>query len=204
VRLYLSSERLGHAPEELVRLLRGGTRVALIANAAYLHDPDRRSARILDDLTDLQALGLDPVELDLKDFAGEPDRLRAALGEVDALWVLGGDVLALRAAFVESGADDAVRERLADESLVYAGYSAGACLLGPRLPLPAGLGTAGLDVLPFTILPHYGVEPGVAGATPLADLFIEQHIPFIVLRDGEAVVVDGDGFRVVGSLAPRS
>ena len=187
MRLYLSSERLGSAPQELVRLLRGRTRIGLVADAAYLDDPVRREARIRSDAEDLRALGLDPVELELTAFADD----------LDALWVLGGDVLALRAAFVASGADEVLRNRLAEDSLVYAGYSAGACLLGPRLPLPEGHGTAGLDVVPFTVLPHYG-------ATGLTDLFVEQQIPFIALRDGEAVVVDGDGFRVVGSPAPRS
>jgi len=190
VRLYLSSERLGSAPQELVRLLRGRTRVGVVADAAYRHDPVRRAARIRADLTDLRALRLEPVELDLAELGDD----------VDALWVLGGDVLALRAALVDTGADDVVRRRLAEDSLVYAGYSAGACVLGPHLPLPEPDGSAGLGVIPFTVLPHHGSDR----ADGLRDLFVEQHIPFIALRDGEAVVVEGDGLRVVGSPAPRS
>lgn len=122
--------------------------------------------------------------------------------------MLGGNVLVLRTGFRESGADEIVRDRLAEDSLVYAGYSAGACLLGPQYPLldelfvqlpgyPEELLTTGLGIVPFTISPHYGARPGVAGATQVTDYYIEHHIPFIALRDGQAIVVDGDSMRVL-------
>jgi dipeptidase E len=116
----------------------------------------------------------------------------------------------LRTAFRESGCDEIVKARLANDSLVFGGYSAGPCLLASQLPLldqffvsgvpryPERLVTTGLDLLPFTIAPHYGPQPGAAGATKLTDYLIENHMPFIALRDGEALVGNGDTFRVVG------
>ncbi|MGZ4473585.1 MAG: Type 1 glutamine amidotransferase-like domain-containing protein [Nocardioidaceae bacterium] len=56
----------------------------------------------------------------------------------------------------------------------------------------------GLGLLPFAIAPHYGAEPGGAGSTSMADYYIEHHIPFVALRDGEALVVDEDATRTVG------
>jgi len=134
MRLFLSSQRLGTAPEEFAKLLWGRTRVALVPTCAYLDDPEKRRRRVAADHADLRALGLDPTGLDLRDFAGDPDRLRAELDGFDALWVLGGNAEVLRDAFHASGADDVVRDRLADDSLVYGGYSAGACVLGPGFP----------------------------------------------------------------------
>ena len=51
--------------------------------------------------------------------------------------------------------------------------------------------------MPFTISPHYGAQAGAAGATRVTDYYIEHHIPFVALRDGEAIVIDGDNRRVL-------
>jgi len=208
MRLYLSSQRVGNTPDGLVKLFTGGTRIALIANGAYVDDPSKQRDRVESELAELRGIGLDPTEVDLRDYFGQPGRLRAELEPFDGLWVLGGNVLVLRTAFRETGADEIVRDRLAEDSLVYAGYSAGACLLGPRYPLldelfvqlpgyPNELLTTGLDIVPFTISPHYGTQPGAAGATRVTDYYIEHHIPFIALRDGQAIVVDGESMRVL-------
>jgi dipeptidase E len=209
MRLYLSSHRLGTAPQELVSLLRGKTRIAVIANAADDIEPAKRRDRVERELSDLREIGLDPEEVDLRDYFGEGTRLRPVLEGFDAVWVLGGNPFVLRTAFHESGADAPVVDRLRDDSLVFAGYSAGPCVLGPRLPVwddlldrdlpgyPDTLVTTGLSLVPFVIAPHYGSEPGAAGATEVTDAFIENHIPFIALRDGQAIVIDGDSFRVV-------
>ena len=207
MRLYLSSQRIGNDPEMLVSLFRGRTRIALIANAAYLDDLAKQRARVESELKDLGGLGFDAVEIDLRDYFGRQSQLRSELDAFDGLWVLGGNVIVLRTAFSQSGADEIVRDRLAEDSLVYAGYSAGACLLGPALPLwdelfvrlsryPDDLVTSGLKVVPFGISPHYGEQPGAAGATRLTDYYIDHHVPFIALRDGEAIAIDGEGMQV--------
>ena len=213
MRLYLSSQRLGSAPEELVKLLAGSTRIAVVANGAYLDDPTKQRRRVESELMDLRELGLDPAELDLRDFFGREEVLRSELDEFNALWVLGGNVVVLRTAFSASGADEIVRDRLADDSLVYAGYSLGACLLGPAFPAwnkftshdlsgyPEQFVTSGMNLVPFAVAPHYGSQPGAAGANRFTDYFIDNHIPFVALRDGQAIVIDGDGVRVTGEYA---
>ena len=216
MRLYLSSQGLGSAPEELVDLLDGGTRIAVIANGAYLDDPAKQRRRVEREVTELRELGLDPAEFDLRDYFGRKEALRSDLEEFHALWVLGGNVVVLRTAFSASGADDIVRHRLAEDSLVYAGYSAGAGVLGPAFPpwndvsthdlpgYPEEFVTSGMNVVPFTVHPHYGAQPGAAGANLLTHYLIDNHIPFVALRDGQAVVVEGDSMRVAGEPAAAS
>lgn len=209
MRLYLSSHRLGTAPEEMVSLLNGKTRIAVIANAADDIEPAKRHGRVERELTNLRGLGLDPEEVDLRDYFGDERRLASVLGGFDAVWALGGNPFVLRTALHESGADAMIDDRLRGDSFVFAGYSAGPCILGPRLPLwndlldrdlpgyPDKLRTDCMGLVPFVIAPHYGTEPGVAGATWVIDDYIENHIPFIALRDGQAIVVNGDSVRVV-------
>jgi dipeptidase E len=209
MRLYLSSQRLGTASGELVSLLDARTRIAVIANAADDVLPTKRRGRVEREIADLREIGLDPSEVDLRDHFGEEGLVRSTLAGFDAVWVLGGNVVVLRTAFHESGADEVIAERLRDDSIVFAGYSAGPCMLGPRAPLwdevfegglegyPDTFVTTGLDILPFAIAPHYGREPGCAGGTPVADHYIDNHIPFIALRDGQAIVIDGEVLRVV-------
>lgn len=209
VRLYLSSQRLGSQPGALVGLMGNQPRIAVIANAADDLTARRRNARLERALEDLTSLGLEPVEIDLRQCFGDPDRLRAELEAVDALWVVGGNVIALRTAFQANGADVIVTRRLRSDSLVYAGFSAGACILGPRQALapasfddrlpgyPENVITNGMGLLPFAIVPHYGRRPGSEAARGIADYYLDQHIPFIALRDGQAIVIDGEAMRVV-------
>lgn len=57
----------------------------------------------------------------------------------------------------------------------------------------------GLGVLPYTIAPHYQSDhPESAEIDRTVDYYIEHHIPFIALRDGQALVVHGDSSEVVG------
>ena len=124
MRLYLSSQRLGTAPGELVSLLDGRTRIAVIANAADDVPPTKRRGRVEREMADLREIGLDPSEIDLRDHFGELDQARSTLEDFDAVWVLGGNVV-------------------------------------------------------------------VAGGTPVADHYIDNHVPFIALRDGQALVING-------------
>lgn len=72
MRLYLSSQRVGSTPEELVKLFTSRTRIALIANGAYLDDLAKQRDRVDSELAELRGIGLDPAELDLRDYFGQP------------------------------------------------------------------------------------------------------------------------------------
>lgn len=218
VRLYLSSFRLGTAPHHLVRLMGGGGRVAVICNAIDGEPTDVRAAKAADEVRALHRLGLQSEELDLRHFfGGDQSNVLSSLEAFDGLWLRGGNVFVLRTALELAGAADPIRHLLAEDRLVYAGYSAGPCVLGPTLE---GLGavddiggpgtaygvpavTQGLGVLPYAVVPHCDAptHPESAALDALADRYQAEGVPHVRLRDGQALVIDGDETLVVGAPA---
>lgn len=80
MRLYLSSFRMGDHPEHLVTLAGQDSRKAVvIANAIDDATPDVRRAGAELELAALGALGFDAVELDLRDYFTDQQRLRRDL-----------------------------------------------------------------------------------------------------------------------------
>jgi hypothetical protein len=57
----------------------------------------------------------------------------------------------------------------------------------------------GLGILPYAVAPHYeSTHPESAAVRKLVTHFIDQHIAFKALRDGQALVIDGERQAVVG------
>ena len=134
MRLYLSSFRVGDHPENLIALVgEDSRRTVVIANAMDDAPPDVRRAGVELELAALADLGFDAVELDLRDYFAQQQRLRRELAGVSMAWLRGGNVFMLRYALYRSGGDVVLYELLAANALVYAGYSAGPCVLSPSL-----------------------------------------------------------------------
>lgn len=211
MRLYLSSFRVGDRPALLVELIRrasGPPTVAVIANACDIGDPQGRTQAVDLELSALRELGLEPHEVDLRDYDASGRTLGRDLAGLAGLWVRGGNAFALRLAMARSGADRLVPRLLADDALVYAGYSAGPCVLAPSL--------RGLELCdqPEDVLAAYGVEPlwdglGVIDrpfvphldspghpetelVARVAERYRDEGLPYWGLRDGQVLVVDGD------------
>ena len=215
MRLYLSSVRLGNRPKALLDLLNGSRRAAVVVNAADHETDEERAESYERERSDLAGLGLDPYELDLRDYFDRPDALRERLEDIDLLWVRGGNVFVLRRALARCGAEDLLIELLAADAFVYAGYSAGAIMLTPSLHgaelvddpanvppgYPPEIVWKCLGVLPFHIAPHYrsGEDSEAAAIDLVVTYLIDNHLPFIALRDGEALVFDGERKEIVGS-----
>jgi dipeptidase E len=215
VRLYLSSFRIGNRPEELLRLLGPGRRTALILNADDYKSPADRAAGGEREFEELRGIGLDPFEVDLRKFFGRKEELHDVLSTVDLIYARGGSAFVLRRACAHSGADEVIPELLARDAVVYGGYSAGPCMLIPSLRgfdgkvdtpdfVPEGYPAGptiwdGLGVLPFAIAPHYRSDhPETDEIERTVAYFIDHHEPFIALRDGEAIVINGGSRVVVG------
>ncbi|NYE17414.1 Type 1 glutamine amidotransferase-like domain-containing protein [Actinomadura citrea] len=199
----------------MLRLVRspGGARVAVIANAVDALPGAERRVAVEGEIQALAALGLRPVEIDLRTFFDQdPSRVAAVLRGFPMLWVRGGNVFVLRHALAKSGADHAVTELLQEDAVVYAGYSAGACVLAPDLhgleqcDDPQAVHTAygasarfdGLAILDYVVVPHID-SPGhpeteVLGA--VADHYRSQGVAHRTLRDGQAIVIDGPATAV--------
>jgi dipeptidase E len=212
VRLYLSSFRFGDQPDTLVRLARAGRRAVVIMNALdnFL---DARAEWLGIQVDRLAALGFAPEELDLRDFFGRPDALGERLARTDLVWACGGNAFILRRAMKQSGFDGAIRQRLADDAVVYAGFSAGAVVAAPSLrglesiddphDAPPGYDATvrwdGLGLLPYAVIVHYRSDHSdAAGAEAQVARYEAEGVPFRALRDGQALVVDGDVETIVG------
>jgi dipeptidase E len=105
----------------------------VIANALDDAPQEIRRAGVERELAALGELGFDAAELDLRDYFNDSDGLRRDLSQVALAWLRGGNVFMLRYALRHSGGDDAFTGLLAEDALVYSGYSAGPCVLSPSL-----------------------------------------------------------------------
>jgi dipeptidase E len=206
--MYLSSYRLGDHVDRLFDLMRGKRRVGVVANALDFIPDDARQRyeeTIYSPLKELSDLGGEPEYLDLRRYFGNPSALERALREIDLVWVLGGNVFLLRRAMRQSGFDDLILRLLEEDSIVYGGFSAGAVVAsrtlkgidlmdGPR-ELAEGYDPSvlweGLGLIEFSIVPHYRSDHSEAEmAERAATFFKEQVLPFQVLRDGDAILVE--------------
>lgn len=142
---------------------------------------------------DLSALGYDVAELDLRDYWDrESHRLPAALSSAALVWAVGGN------AFVLARAAERAKLRQALEhapGMIFAGYSAGACLTGcdltgiemmddpGELPADYSVDTPPntLDLTGTRIVPHAGSEDADRAEHEL----MRQHLDYLRLRDGE-------------------
>ncbi|WP_460960161.1 Type 1 glutamine amidotransferase-like domain-containing protein [Parasphingorhabdus pacifica] len=194
VRMYLSSWRLGTATGQLLALTRGAGSAAVIGNALDCTDAQTRRDGVAFEISALNSLGYNAVEVDLR-IPGAAH----LLADHDLVWVRGGNVFALRAAMAVSGADAVLADLIASDTIVYAGYSAGCCVLSPSLH---GLEMVddprvvdrprwdGLGLLSYAFLPHYRSDhPESAAITLVAADYTERGVPFRALCDGEVVVI---------------
>src|SRR5882757_2134448 len=125
---------MGDHPEHLAALVGGnGRKAVVIANALDEAPADVRRSGVERELAALADLGFDAIELDLRDYFGQEQQLRRDLAGVDLAWLRGGNVFMLRFALFRSAGDVVFRDLLAEDALVYAGYSAGACVLSCTL-----------------------------------------------------------------------
>jgi len=207
MRLYLSSFRNGNHPEQLHRLIGSGRRTALIVNAMDFIPADVRAAKYAEEAERLKSMGLEPVEVDLRQYFGKPEGLKEVLSGFDLIWVRGGNVFVLRRAFKQSGADVIIKELLENNTVAYGGYSAGVDILQPHLhgielvdppdEVPEGYDAEVLwdclGLLPYCVAPHYKSDhPESADIDKVVNYYTENHIPFIALHDGEVIVINGE------------
>ena len=170
MRLYLSSFRMGDHPEHLTALVGDDSRrTVIIANAMDDAPDDIRRAGVERERGALGELGFDAAELDLRDYFDDEQHLRRELAGVALAWVRGGNVFMLRYALRRSGGDTVFPDLLAQDSLVYAGYSAGPCVLSPSL--------RGLEAVDDAdaVRRSYGAEPVWEGLAVLDKAFVPHY-----------------------------
>jgi dipeptidase E len=208
MKLYLSSYKLGDKGEKLKQLLENTNhRCAYISNALdYSTDFERRGKHEASDMLYLTELGLKVELLDLRKYFNKQDLLEKKLSEYAMVWVSGGNTFVLRQAMKLSGFDNIILKLNKEKSdFVYAGYSAGICVLSPSLkgieivdpedigPYYQKLGTiwAGLGIIDFVPLVHYKSDhPESADADIEEQFYIDNKVKYESLRDGDVIIIE--------------
>lgn len=213
MRLYLSSSGLGNQPQALRSLVADGRRAAVIANALDGTDPSARAEGVASEVESLRRLGFDAHEVDLRQYFSSRHHLAQTLAPFHLLWIRGGNAFVLRRACQQSGFDTLLTQRLSEDTVAYGGTSAGICLLAPSLhgielvddptEVPEGYKAdiiwEGLGVLPYQVVPHYRSDPPefAAAIDQVVHYYLEHHLLFKALRDGEVLLVQGNQEQVV-------
>lgn len=204
MRLYLSSFRIGSHPDRLLELAGSGRRVALICNALDDRPPDIRQAGVAREVDDLTRLGLEVADVDLRHGREAIRQLSTA----DVLWVRGGNAFVLRQAMADSGADAALVRLLETDAVVYAAYSAGACVLAPDLhglelvdDLPATRDPiySGLGILDRPLVPHVNSpgHPETAACDRLSAQLTAAGQPHWALSDGDVLLARNSSLELL-------
>jgi dipeptidase E len=205
---------MGDHPEHLAALVGGnGRKAVVIANALDEAPADVRRSGVERELAALADLGFDAIELDLRDYFGQEQHLRRDLAGVGLAWLRGGNVFMLRFALFRSAGDVVFRDLLAEDALVYAGYSAGACVLSSTLRGLEVVDDAGavmriygsepvwdgLALLKEAFLPHYQSpgHPETAAVDLVAARYQAEGVGYRPLRDGQALLINGVDTEIV-------
>jgi dipeptidase E len=203
--MYLSSFRLGNETQKLVEMVGNNKRTAVISNALdFSDDIERKNAGTQREIDDLNNLGFQAEELDLRKFFGKEEKLINELEKFGLIWVRGGNTFILRRAFKESCFDKWLIKNKENPNFVYAGYSAGVCILAPTLK---GLETVddpytvtgeykkeiiweGLGLINYCVAPHYHSDhPESEAVNKTVEYYIENKMLFVALHDGEVIVL---------------
>lgn len=208
MKFYLSSYRLGSELNSLRELVRATTGpFGYVPNALDFTDadPKRKQQHIERELGELEGLGINVELLDLRVFFGRESELDAHLRRLGGVYVCGGNSFVLRQAMHISGFDVSLRAMITRSDFLYAGYSAGVCVLGPTMRAYAIVDDPmdmpyshlhdqiweGLGILSFTYLPHYHSDHA---DSPNIDKeiqhCIEHKILFKAYRDGEVLIAE--------------
>ncbi|MFA5994156.1 MAG: Type 1 glutamine amidotransferase-like domain-containing protein [Parcubacteria group bacterium] len=131
------------------------------------------------------------------------DELRELLKNKNAVYVEGGNTFYLLKAVRESGFDKVIKE-LIEKSVPYIGSSAGSYIACPTIEMATwkpkqkdrfGVSDfTAMNLVPFLVVAHY--EPEFKEV-------LKEKIPQIqyetkVLKDGQAILVEGDSYKLVG------
>lgn len=212
MRLYLSSYKLGNNPQELVALANSGKRLAIILNALDSYQ-ETRNRFLSEQIDDLQKLGFEVEELDLRNYFGKQKELPDFMNKKDVVWITGGNTFVLRRAMKQSGFDEIIKKLVKEDKIVYAGFSAATVIATPDLHglditddpnvVPLSYDPEiiwdGLGFIDFSVAVHYKSDHPESHLTDKeVEYYKEHNIPFKTLRDGEVLIKNGEAIKIVG------
>lgn len=203
MKLYLSSYHLGNDPKNLANLFYKNKNVAVIANAMDFLSENERLESVNEEISDMRSIDLLPEEIDLRDYFDKSSLLKNKLNSFGGLWIRGGNVFILRKAMKYSGLDKIIKEKTTDKNFVYAGYSAGICVLAPTLhglelvdqsdsvpnKYKREIIWEGLSLADYALIPHYRSDhPESESVEQVVEYYTNRNMPYKTLSDGETIV----------------
>jgi len=204
MKLYLSSYKFGNSLPFLADMMSKNKRIAIIQNSLDPYvDPNQRKTRLQSEMEGLAEIGLKPEELDLRNYFTRHVELQQKLAELGGVWVVGGNTFVLRRTFKESGIDNWLVGEKENKEFVYAGYSAGICVLAPILrgiDLADDLVAArelfhkevlwdGLGLISYMPVPHYKSDHPESHLMEDVVRFMEREgLPYKTLKDGDVII----------------
>lgn len=208
MRLFLSSQDLGNYAKVARKMTGQNSRAFFIKNAQDDKPPEERNFSNPQKKKMFEDAGFEFKMIDLRDYFGKEKELEKKIREAGSFWSSGGNTFILRRAMAASGLDKILTKRLAEDTILYGGWSAGAMIMTPDLKgpdwseedrpniVPKGYNAKviwqGLNLVPFYIVPHFGSE--VHGDSPqkLAYYYKHKNFQHYLLKDGQAVAVNGN------------
>jgi dipeptidase E len=207
MKFYLSSYKFGNATGKLKMMMPAGAKIGHINNARDFPDadPERKIKNQAEEIEQLNQLGFAAEPLDLKYYFYNENELRKKLSNLKGVWVSGGNSFVLRQAMRLSGFENIIKEISKKDDFLYAGYSAGICVLSETLrplhmvdnpddfPYPGIKETIweGLGFFNYAFMPHYNSDHPESKAIGEAIQYcIENKILFKALRDGEVIPIE--------------
>jgi dipeptidase E len=204
MKLYLSSYKVGKETAKLLEMLNGKKKIGYIPNAMdFATDLERRNKSEQGDIQELNSIGLEIERIDLRDYFGKELELKKKLEELGAVYVRGGNTFILRQAMKLSGLDN-ILLRNKDNNFVYAGYSAGCCVLSPSLESTGLVDNpnmhpydlkeviwGGLGIIQYNFLAHYDSNhPESADVEKELAFCIKKGLPYKTVKDGEVIIIE--------------
>ena len=202
MKLYLSSYKLGNKIDELKSWIKEhGNKIVLIPNSRDIYeDSERLRNGILNDKMMLEEIGFDVDIISLKDYFNNQEKLFEDFNKYNAFFVIGGNTFALRKAMQLSGFDDYLMNQVDNDNFLYAGYSAGICVLSPNMkglelvdePLnpynDESVIYDGIGILDYVIVPHYKSDhPESHLVDKVVDYMNENGVKYVTLSDGDVL-----------------
>lgn len=206
MKYYLSSYKIGNKVDKLKQMIPANNKIGYVPNAKDFTGSDlqKRHMNAENEMKELNSIGFNSILLDLKEYFGKPSILRKKIEELGAVWVTGGNVFVLRQAMKLSGFDDILLE-LATTDFLYAGYSAGSCVLSPSLNTYQIVDNSsdtpyqelketiweGIGLLNYAFLPHFDSDhPESEDIDKEIKNCIDNKILFKALRDGDVIIIE--------------
>ena len=150
---------------------------------------------------ELKKIGFEIISIDLRKYFGKEKKLKEDLKNFNACYVIGGNTFVLRLAMKFSGFDKYIIEKNKTDDFLYAGFSAGICVLSPSLygldivdkPInpynDEKVDYSGINILDFVPVPHYkSNHPESKLVDEVVELFNKEGIKYKTLKDGEVII----------------